>query len=317
MGKKRKLLAAATLATAFVAGVHIVNKLAFFYATMKERLKKGTSDTFYDWRFGKIYYTKEGSGKPLLLLHRLNYAASGDEWAAIRGKLAENHTVYTLDLLGCGRSEKPKVTYTNYLYVQMVNDFIKEVIKSRTDVMTSGNASVIASMSCLVEPSLYRRLIFIQPEKISATGKTPKANHKALKYLVEMPILGTCIYNIVSSKCALSRQYKDILFEGDLDSRQEFIECMREAAHLGGPSARYVYASVRSHFADIYIGNAIKQLNHSIFIIGSDSEESREAVQEYIAYNPAIESEIIEGTRLLIQQEKPEQVLELCRMFLA
>ena len=109
----------------------------------------------------------------------------------------------------------------------------------------------------------------------------------------------------------------DILFEGDLDSRQEFIECMREAAHLGGPSARYVYASVRSHFADIYIGNAIKQLNHSIFIIGSDSEESREAVQEYIAYNPAIESEIIEGTRLLIQQEKPEQVLELCRMFLA
>ena len=316
MGKKKKLLAATALAAAAVAGVHVVNKLAFFYSTMKERLKKDASDTFYDWRFGRIYYKKTGSGKPLLLIHRLNYAASGHEWEAVCEALAKDHTVYVLDLLGCGRSEKPKITYTNYLYVQMINDFIKEVIKGRTDVMTSGNASAIASMACLTEPSLYHRLIFVQPQKITSTTKTPRANHKALKYLVETPVIGTLIYNIVSSRSVLKRQCAKLLFSGNSGYEGEFVECMCEAAHLGGPSSRYMYASVRSHFTDIYIGNAIKQIDHSIFIIASDTQDSRDAVREYTEYNPAIESQEIPGAGLLIQEEMPEEVLELCQLFL-
>lgn len=316
MGKKRKLLVAAALATAVVSGVHIINRAIFLSSTMRERLK-GAADSFYEWRFGRIYYTKEGSGKPLVLLHRLHYAASGYEWEAMKQELAKDHTVYTIDLLGCGRSEKPKITYTNYLYVQLVNDFIKEVVKGRCDIMASSNAASIAAMACLVEPALYHRLMFVQPEKISATGKTPKANHKALKYLVETPIIGTCLYNIVSSKLILGKQCKENYFgTADFDQK-ECLEAMYEAAHLGGPSARYVYASVRSHFTDIYIGNAIKQIDHSIFVVGGDSKESQEAIEEYTEYNPAIESEVIHGGRMLVQMEKPDKLLELCHLFLA
>lgn len=315
MGKKRKLLTAAALTASFVAGVHIVNKAVFFCSTMKERLK-GTSDTFYDWRFGRIYYTKEGNGKPLLLVHRLNYAASGYEWEALKDELAKDHTVYTLDLLGCGRSEKPKITYTNYLYVQLINDFVKAVIKGKTDIITSGNAAAIAAMACFVEPSFYNRLVFLQPEKISSTGKTPKANHKALKYIVETPIIGTCIYNIASSKPILMKQCSKLYFGSSDFGIREMAEAMNEAAHLGGPSARYMYASIRSHFTDIYIGNAIKQLNHSIFVVGSDTKDFQETLDEYINYNPAIETEIIQGARQLVQIEKPAQVLDLCHLFL-
>ena len=56
---------------------------------------------------GNIYYTKCGSGKPLLLIHDLHFASSGYEWESIREQLSRSYTVYTLDLLGCGRSEKP------------------------------------------------------------------------------------------------------------------------------------------------------------------------------------------------------------------
>ena len=72
----------------------------------------------------------------------------------MKEELSKHHTVYTLDLLGCGRSEKPKITYTNYLYVQLLNEFIRDVIKGKTDIMTSQNAASIATMACLVEPSL-------------------------------------------------------------------------------------------------------------------------------------------------------------------
>lgn len=316
MGQKRKLLAATAITTAAIAGIHIINRVVFCCATMKEKLKQ-SSEVFYEWRFGKIYYTKEGQGKPLLLIHRLNYAASGYEWNTLKKELAKNHTVYTLDLLGCGRSEKPKITYTNYLYVQLINDFVKEVIKGKTDVITSGDSSVIASMACLVEPGLYHRLVFLQPEKISVTGKIPKANHKALKYVMEAPVIGTTIYNIISSKNMLKRRCREYWFGSSYTDISEAVETMSEAAHLSGSSSRYLYASARSHYTDIYVGNAIRMLDHSIFIVASDSPESQEMIKEYTEINPAVESQIIPDVGLLMQMEKPEDVLELCSLFLA
>lgn len=50
----------------------------------------------------------------MLLLHDLHCASSGREWQYIEDALAQDHTVYTLDLLGCGRSDKPAITYTNF-----------------------------------------------------------------------------------------------------------------------------------------------------------------------------------------------------------
>ena len=41
----------------------------------------------------------------------------------IEDDLALEHTVYNLDLPGCGRSEKSGITYTNFVYVQAICDF--------------------------------------------------------------------------------------------------------------------------------------------------------------------------------------------------
>ena len=92
-----------------------------------------------------IFFTqKKGTGTPMLLLHDLHCASSGREWQYIEDTLAKDHTVYTLDLLGCGRSDKPAITYTNFLYVQLIVTFIKQVIGCPTDVIASG-LSVLSS----------------------------------------------------------------------------------------------------------------------------------------------------------------------------
>ena len=69
----------------------------------------------------------------MLLLHDLHCASSGREWQYIEDTLAQDHTVYTLDLLGCGRSDKPAITYTNFLYVQLIVTFIKQGEKGEYD----------------------------------------------------------------------------------------------------------------------------------------------------------------------------------------
>ena len=94
----RLLTLAALLGTA--AGViHIANRFKDATSQFKDMLEQSHSKT-YDWRFGKIHYTKQGQGSPLLLIHDIMPGASGYEWNAVTKELATEHTVYTIDLLG-------------------------------------------------------------------------------------------------------------------------------------------------------------------------------------------------------------------------
>ena len=97
--------------------IHVINKIVAASAILKEMLDTDRRN-YYKWRFGEVYYTKKGKGSPVLLIHDVLPGGSGYEWNKVEESLALEHTVYTIDLLGCGRSEKPGITYTNFVYVQ-------------------------------------------------------------------------------------------------------------------------------------------------------------------------------------------------------
>ena len=99
--------------------------------------------------------------------------------------------------------------HTNlYIYVQLINTFIKEVIGSRTDIITSGDASNISIMGCYSDSSLYNRILMINPISLKESAKYPKANHKTLKHLIELPIIGTMIYNMANAYNSILNNYK-------------------------------------------------------------------------------------------------------------
>ena len=132
MNKHYKVLAMTTGAT--IAAIHFMNRIQYSVSTAKETLS-GLDNNYYEWRFGKIRYTKKGSGTPLLLLHDLTVGSSGYEFHKIADQLSKNYEVYTIDLLGYGLSDKPNMTYTSFLYVQLLTDFVKTVIGKKTDII--------------------------------------------------------------------------------------------------------------------------------------------------------------------------------------
>ena len=107
-----------------VGTMHVINRVFAHIATAYNYLD-GNDLKYYDWRFGRIAYRKTGSGSPVLLVHNFDACSSMHEWNNIEAELAKTNTVYSIDLLGCGCSERPILTYTNFLYVQLINDFIK------------------------------------------------------------------------------------------------------------------------------------------------------------------------------------------------
>lgn len=312
----KKLINAGLITSSVLFTTWGFNKFIFLQAGKKDMLYCKNKHQ-YSWRFGEIFYTKKGKGSPLLLIHDLECRASAAEWNALIDHLAENHTVYALDLLGCGRSEKPRMTYTNYIYVQLINNFIKEVIGSRSDVITSGSSSNIAIMGCYSEPELYHRIMMVNPPSMKLMAKYPKANHKTLKYLIELPLIGTAIYNMVNSYDSILKDYKNKLLYPD-NSIQRNVDTRYEACHLGGASARYLYASEKCHYTNINVLHALKKINHSMYIIGgSDQKDIQDTLDAYVGYNPSIETEIIDHCKYYPHIEKTEEFASLCSIYLS
>ena len=124
------------LTSAAVAGMYAYNRLVDSNAARKNLLKVDNGH-YYKWKEGNIFYTQNGTGTPLLLVHDTDSRASGEEWSKIIKKLSKKNTVYTIDLLGCGRSDKPSIKYTNYMYVQIITAFVNDVIGEACDVVAT------------------------------------------------------------------------------------------------------------------------------------------------------------------------------------
>ena len=125
MSIKKKLTFFTTLAGVSLGAMHIANRVLEYISTA-DKLINSDEYEYYNWRFGKIAYKKTGEGSPLLLVHNLNVCSSSYEWRNNIAELAKSHTVYTIDLLGCGCSDRPGLTYTNYLYVELITNILSE-----------------------------------------------------------------------------------------------------------------------------------------------------------------------------------------------
>ena len=311
MTTKNKLITASILSTSSIIITSLINKYIKLSAVSKNILSNSTefSKNIFHWRLGDIYYTKTGSGKPLLLVHDLDAASSSYEWHKIIPALSKDYTVYTLDLLGCGQSEKPCLTYTNYVYVQLISDFIKSEIGHRTDVIATGGSSSFVIMACSGTHDLFNRIMIINHESIGACSHLPGTYSKYYKRFLDFPITGTLLYHIAVSKQSLKDTFANTYFANPKYIKDSAIEAYYEAAHLG-LSPKSVYACVRCNYTKCNITHGLKKIDNTIFLVGgSQKEDIKETLSEYVSCNPAIEYSIISGTNHLPQLEKPAEFL--------
>lgn len=140
------------------------------------------------------------TGTPLLLLHDLTPGSSSFEFSKLQSELSATYETYALNLLGYGSSEKPELTYTNYLYVQLITDFIKNVIKRPAIVIASGMTISAVFMADYAGNAMITRVIGINPPDLSFLSQVPSLSTRLQKKLIELPIIGTFLYNKATSR---------------------------------------------------------------------------------------------------------------------
>ncbi|WP_455718770.1 alpha/beta fold hydrolase [Anaerosporobacter sp.] len=292
-----------------------INKLIFYFSSKHEKLYLPNSN-YFTWRFGKIYYTKSGQGTPVLLIHDLDTSQSSYEFKSLINKLEKKYTVYTIDLIGFGKSDKPKVTYTNFLFVQLITDFITTVIKQKANLVCIGKSTTIGLTVCNYSPNLINKLLFVNTPNIKTLNRVPGKKHKITKKLLESCVVGTSIFNTLYSNTNLS---KILLYQVVNPSilTKSYIQSRNESAHLGGEAAKYVDASIRCYFTNLNVTHALKSINHSIyFVIGDGYVNHEEILNEYVELNPSIETAVISNSKGLPWIENPDQLCNYISIFL-
>lgn len=310
MGWKKRLTACALVGGVLTSILHVVNRFVYYIST-RDNLLEDKEEKYYDWRFGRIFYTKRGNGSPILLIHDLNVASSAYEWHKVVDKLSITNTVYTLDLLGCGRSDKPNLTYTNFLYVQLITDFIKHTITHKVDIIVCGESGSFVLMACANDDSIINKVTLINPQNLVLLAKIPTKRTKILRHIISTPILGTFIYNMCINKRSIEKSFQTKYLYDKNKILKETILSYFEASHKDNTRSKYLYASMKSRFTNANILNCLKRLDNSLFIIvGNANPENVLTAHQYQNHVPSIEIIGIDTAKHLPHIEMPMDFIE-------
>jgi len=295
-----------------VVSLSIFNKIVFSLSTIKNKLDTQNKN-FYEWRYGKVFYTVKGSGSPVLLIHEVGVGSSGYTWNETMDKLSETHTVYNIDLIGFGRSDKPIMTYTAYLYVQLINDFIHNVIKEETSVISTSTSCPFTIMACHQDSTLFDKLLLIDPPSVAKSKKYPNSISKIKRRFFGSPLLGTIMYNFVSSKFYIKNLLSNKCYYNKNKISKKIVHIFNESAHLNGIGSKYAFVSYISKYMNADITTAIESIDNSICIF---STKTKAVNNEYLRHNPSIECIEFNKSYCYPQIEEFQKFYDACDMFL-
>ena len=297
------------LTTAAVGSIYAFNRFIAETSASKKLLTDGNG-SYYNWKFGKVFYTKKGNGTPLLLIHDTDVSSSSFEWYKLIKKLEKNHTVYTIDLIGCGRSDKPALTYTNYLYVQLIVSFVHDVIGTSTDVIASQYSSTFTLMANQLDAELFDHIILINPPSIKNVQGTITTANKIMKDIMELPLIGTFVYNLTHKRSDIDTAFRKRYYKKPQLILGKLEDIYYEAAHSNNGNGKYLYASQISNYMNVHMDHVIRKLEKPVHMVASqDLKSNISTMDSYRHLNSSIEIHYLSGCKLLPQLEIPEKLL--------
>ncbi len=190
-------------------------------------------------------YVKAGSGPALLLVHGIG--DSSDTWRPVFEQLAERHTVIAPDLLGHGRSEKPRGDYTVAGYANGMRDLLSILEVDCATVIGHSLGGGVAAQFAYQFPDRCERLVLVGSGGVGRTV-SPLLRMAAVPGVeLLMPLLGLPPVKVASRlgaglmrlfDTALGRDAEEILavFDAlpDMEARRAILRTLRSGVDWQG-----------------------------------------------------------------------------------
>lgn len=152
----------------------------------------------------RAHYLTAGSGSPLLLVHGAGYDAR--EWSRNFTSLCQRFTVFAPDLVGFGKSDKPRgVPYTYDYFAGFLRDFMDAVGVDRTSIVGHSMGGGAALAFALAFPHRLDRLVLVDS---SGLGREMTPYGRAVTFLGAFLSLfsGRTLFHMITRAGGLTEQ---------------------------------------------------------------------------------------------------------------
>ena len=154
-----------------------------------------------------VYVDRSAAGRPLLLVHSVNAAASAYEMRPIFEHYCGQRPVFALDLPGYGFSERSDSARTPEAYAGAIAEVIDKVIGEPADVIALSLGSEFAARAALQHPDLFHSLTLISPSGFNADG-SGRATQQAVEQdrtdsvyrALSNPLWGKALFDLIASR---------------------------------------------------------------------------------------------------------------------
>ncbi len=187
------------------------------------------------------YVDRRGEGRPLVLIHSINAAASAYEMRPIFERFRAVRPMWVPDLPGFGFSERSNRLYSPQLYTQAILKLLETQVGEPADVVALSLGCEFAARAAMARPDLVRSLTMISPSGFIGRGEGRSSQtlqergiddmlHKAFSFWV----WARPLYDLLTTDVSL-RYYLEQSFAGPVD--QEWLAYAHTTAHQ--PDAHY------------------------------------------------------------------------------
>jgi pimeloyl-ACP methyl ester carboxylesterase len=242
----------------------------------------------------------------VLLLHGIYAGASSYEWRHTIDAIAKRHTVYALDLLGFGRSARPNVRYTPGMYQALLADFMAKLGHGPLAVVASSLSAAYVVALAARDPRHIAALALIGPAGVGQLRESASTGQAATQLLLDAPIVGTAIYNALTSPVSV-REFLEECYANDRLVTEELVEEYVQNARQ--PGAKHAVAAFVGGRLNVDIRTALRRVRHPLLILWGEQARMN-SVQNAHAFRvlkPDAEWTLVSDAGDLPHDEQPER----------
>ncbi len=289
---------------------------------------------YWQWRGHNVYYVRAGEKQaqrpPLLLVH--GFGASTDHWRKNITGLSQDFEVFAIDLLGFGRSAKPKLQYSGDLWRDQLHDFISEAIGQKA-VLAGNSLGGYASLCVAAQrPDSAAGLVLLnsagpfsesqlisEPEALQSQIQPPKQPSSlqkllgdSVKWMFQQPLAQFLLFQYVRQRWVIRQTLEKVYLDKSAITDQLVEEIYRPAYD---PGALDVFVSVFSTPQGEKVDTLLKELTCPLLMLWGEADpwmNARERSQKFRQYYPQLTEHFLTAGHCP-HDEVPDKVNQLLR----
>ncbi len=272
----------------------------------------------WTWRGYDIFATEAGAGPLVILVHGVYAGASSYEYRKLFPLLAQTHRVVAFDLLGCGLSARPNLSYSGELFVEQIVDALGEFGAEPTTLIGSSLGGAFSIRATSRATDRVAHLVAISPTGLCGVlDRDPAAAQAAVAALIRSPFVGEILFNTLASRPSLRWFLQHQSYADKNSVTTEIIDHYYAVTHQ--PGARYAPAAFIGGALNVDVARDLPFITLPILVAWGDRAPSVNKVpnaNEFLKLARHGSLVTFPNSGLLPHEEEPQLMYDAIEAFL-